>query len=171
MDLIEIMGRYPDQESCIAHLERISWRGTPVCSHCGCIEVTRKKEEDVGHVGRWHCSACHASFKVTCGTVFYGTKILLQKWFLPISLIVNAKKGLSSYQLQRDLDLNQKIAWYILTRIRAEMSKKGGALLRGVWTGCSTRCVALRNLSNEIVNIIQFFKKSQVLDVRLSQSG
>lgn len=132
MNLIEVMERYPDQESCIDHLERIRWRGKPVCPHCGCVEVVRKKEEGVGRVGRWHCSACKASFKVTHGTVFHGTKIPLQKWFLAISLILNAKKGLSSYQLQRDLDLNQKTAWYILTRIRAEMSKKGGTLLQGI---------------------------------------
>ena len=132
MNLIEVMERYPDQESCIDHLERIRWRGTPICLLCGCIEVVRKKEDGVGRVGRWHCSACKASFKVTHGTVFHGTKIPLQKWFLAISLILNAKKGLSSYQLQRDLDLNQKTAWYMLTRIRAEMSKKGGALLQGI---------------------------------------
>ena len=132
MNLIEVMERFPDQESCIDQLERIRWRGTPICPHCRCVEVKRKKEDTVGRVGRWHCSACKASFKVTHGTVFHGTKIPLQKWFLAISLILNAKKGLSSYQLQRDLDLNQKTAWYILTRIRAEMSKKGGALLQGI---------------------------------------
>lgn len=132
MNLIEVMERYPDQESCIDHLERIKWRGTPICPKCESKDVVRKKEDGVGRVGRWHCSACKASFKVTHGTVFHGTKIPLQKWFLAISLILNAKKGLSSYQLQRDLDLNQKTAWYILTRIRAEMSKKGGALLQGI---------------------------------------
>lgn len=35
MNLIEVMERFPDQESCIEHLERIRWRGTPICSHCG----------------------------------------------------------------------------------------------------------------------------------------
>ncbi len=133
MNLIEVMERYPDQESCIDHLERIRWRGTPVCPHCGCIEVVRKKEDGVGRVGRFHCSACKASFKVTCGTVFHGTKIELQKWFLAISLILNAKKGLSSHQLARDLDLNQKTAWYILTRIRAEMADKvNSIMLKGI---------------------------------------
>ena len=72
------------------------------------------------------------SFKVTCGTVFHGAKIALQKWFLAISLIANAKKSLSSHQLARDLDLNQKTAWYMMVRIRAEMAKKGGALLEGI---------------------------------------
>ena len=64
--------------------------------------------------------------------MFHGTKIPLQKWFLAISLTVNAKKGLSSCQLERDLDLNQKTAWYILTRIRSEMTKKGNLLLQGI---------------------------------------
>ena len=133
MNLIEVMEHFPDQESCIDHLERIRWRGKPVCPHCGCIKVVRKKEDSVGRVGRFHCSACKASFKVTHGTVFHGTKIPLQKWFLAISLILNAKKGLSSYQLQRDLDLNQKTAWFILTRIRAEMANKTNPIvLQGV---------------------------------------
>ena len=124
MNLIEVMERYPDQESCIDHLERIRWQGS-----LSTLWVYRK-EEDVGRVGRWHCSAYHASFKVTCGTVFHGTEIPLRKWFLAISLIVNVKKSLSSHQLARDLDLNQKTAWYILTRIRAEMAKKGALILK-----------------------------------------
>ena len=113
MNLIEVMERFPDQEACIEHLERIRWGDTPVCPHCGCVEVKQKKEDGVGRVGRYHCSACKASFKVTCGIVFHHTKIPLQKWFLAISLILNAKKSLSSCQLARDLDLNQKTAWYI----------------------------------------------------------
>ena len=132
MNLIEVIERFPDQESCIEHLERVRWRGTPHCTHCGSVSIKRKKESGVGRVGRWHCPDCKASFKVTHETVFHGTKIPLQKWFMAIALILNAKKGLSSYQLQRDLDLNQKTAWYLLVRIRAEMSKKGGALLQGI---------------------------------------
>ena len=69
---------------------------------------------------------------MTCGTVFHGTKIVLQKWFLTISLIGNAKKSLSTYQLARDLDLDQKTAWYLMQRIRAEIAKKGRVLLKGI---------------------------------------
>ena len=72
-------------------------------------KVVRKKEDGIGRVGRYNCHACNASFKVTCGTVFHGTQIPLQKWLLAIALILNAKKGLSTYQLQRDLDLKQKL--------------------------------------------------------------
>ena len=134
MNLIEVMERSPDQESCIDHLERVRWKqGTPICPKCESKDVVRKTEDGIGRVGRYNCHECKTSFKVTCGTVFHGTKIELQKWFLAISLILNAKKGLSSHPLARDLDLNQKTAWYILTRIRAEMADKvNSILLQGI---------------------------------------
>ena len=39
---------------------------------------------------------------------------------------------LKVFLLARDLSLNQKTAWYIMTRIRSEMAKKGGVLLQGI---------------------------------------
>lgn len=137
MNLIEVMARFPTQEACIEHLERIRWRGTPVCPHCESTDVAHKNETqekgEVGRTGRYNCHTCRATFKVTQGTVFHGTKIPLQKWVLAISLVLNAKKSLSSHQLSRDLDLNQKTAWYIQTRIRAEMANKTNPIvLQGI---------------------------------------
>ena len=131
MDLLKVVERFPDQEACIAHLEKIRWKGKPKCPHCESKNVGRRNETKVGRIGRWNCHDCQVAFKVTCGTVFHGTKIALQKWFLAIALMMNAKKSLSSHQLARDLDLNQKTAWYILTRIRAELSKDS-LLLNGI---------------------------------------
>ena len=133
MNLIEVMQRFPDQESCITHLEKIRWNGEPECPHCKSKKLThRKHETKTGRIGRWNCQDCKATFKVTYGTVFHGAKIPLQKWFLAISLMANAKKGLSSCQLARDLDLNQKSAWFLMQRIRAEMATKGNVLLQGI---------------------------------------
>ncbi len=132
MDLLTVMEQFPDQETCISHLEKIRWSDKPTCTHCGSVDIVRKKESGTGRVGRWHCSDCKASFKVTHGTIFHGTKIALQKWFLAISLMLNAKKSLSTHQLARDLKLNQKTAWRMETCIRAEMARKGGALLQGI---------------------------------------
>lgn len=130
MNLIEVMVRFPDQEACIEHLEQIRWGDTPKCPHCESQEVYKRDHEtETGRIGRWNCQSCNATFKVTCGTVFHGTKVALQKWFVAIALIMNAKKSLSSHQLARDLSLNQKTAWYIMTRIRAEMAEKTNAIL------------------------------------------
>lgn len=133
MNLIEVMERFPDQEACIEHLEKIRWKDEPRCPHCTCPDVYKRTHEtETGRIGRWNCPECKATFKVTCGTIFHGAKIPLQKWFLAISLILNAKKSLSSYQLARDLDLNQKTAWRMETCIRSEMARKGGVLLQGI---------------------------------------
>ena len=131
MDLLTVMERFPDQEACITHLEKIRWKDSPMCPHCESEHVGRREETKLGRIGRWNCHDCHATFKVTCGTVFQGAKIPLQKWFLAISLMVNAKKSLSSHQLARDLDLNQKTAWRMATCIRAEMAKDS-VLLKGI---------------------------------------
>ena len=90
MNLVEVMERFPDQQSCIDHLERIRWRDKAYCPKCGSVvSVVRKKEDGIGRVGRWHCHDCGASFKVTCGTVFHGTKIPLQKWLIFIRMVLN----------------------------------------------------------------------------------
>lgn len=137
VDILEITKKFPDQDACIKHLEEIRWpNGNVFCPHCESTDVSRKnetqEEDEVGRTGRWNCYGCQASFKVTCETVFHGTKVALQKWFLAIALIMNAKKSLSSHQLARDLKLNQKTAWFIMTRIRSEMASKGNQLLKGI---------------------------------------
>ena len=132
MNLIEVMERFPDQAACIEHLEKIRWKGKPTCPHCTCPDVYKREHEtETGRIGRWNCPECKATFKVTCKTMFHGAKIPLQKWFLAISLVLNAKKSLSSHQLARDLDLNQKTAWRMETCIRAEMAKDS-VMLQGI---------------------------------------
>jgi transposase-like protein len=42
----------------------------------------------------------------------------LQKWFLAISLVLNAKKGYSARQLARDIEVTKDTAWFVFMRIR-----------------------------------------------------
>ena len=129
MHLFSIFQQFPDQQACISHLEEVRWGEEPECPFCESPRVARKAERDL--VGRWNCHACKSSFNVLSGTIFEKTRIPLQKWFLAISLVLNAKKSLSSYQLGRDLDLNQRSAWYLQQRIRAAMTQ-GDRLLSGL---------------------------------------
>ncbi len=134
IDILRIFHRFPNQAACIEHLEGIRWGEQPRCPHCGGLRVARKS--DSGRVGRWNCHECKSSFNVLSGTLFEKTRIPLQKWFLAIGLIVHAKKNLSSYQLARSLVLNQKTAWFMTQRIRAEMAnKESGFRLRGIFKG------------------------------------
>ena len=130
MNLLTICTRFPTQHDCIAHLEALRWGETPTCPHCGSGHVARKAEND--RVGRWNCHDCHASFNVLSKTIMQKTKIPLQKWFLAIGLMVNAKKSLSSYQLARDLEVNQPSAWYMQQRIRKAMAENQATWLSGI---------------------------------------
>ena len=137
IDILRIFHRFPNQAACIAHLEQIRWGNWPGCPHCGSTRVARKA--DSGRVGRWNCHACKSSFNVLSGTLFEKTRIPLQKWFLAVGLIVNAKKSLSSYQLARSLVLNQKTAWFMEQRIRAELaSEKSELRLQGIFEADET---------------------------------
>ena len=131
MDIITVFQRFPDDEACFEHLEKVRWGGRPACPHCGSVKVARKCER--GRIGRWNCHDCHSSFNALSGTVMSQTRIPLQKWFLAIAIITNAKKSISSPQLARDLDLTQQTALYLQQRIRAEMAKPNGdPLLSGI---------------------------------------
>ena len=130
MNIVSVFKSFPDQHACIAHLEQVRFGDKPYCPLCGSVKVARKAENDV--VGRWNCHGCKSSFNVLSGTVMQKTKIPLQKWFLAIALAVNAKKSLSSHQLARDLELNQKSAWYLMQRVRAAMAANQGSFLRGI---------------------------------------
>ena len=129
MDIITLFQRFPDHESCIERLEQVRWHETPACPYCGSVDVARKAD---GHrEGRWNCHDCKSSFNVLANTIFQKTKIELQKWFLAISILRKGKGTVSSYRLARDLDLNQKTAWYMARRIHKAMAVDG-ALLEGI---------------------------------------
>ncbi len=130
LDNSDIFSKYPTQEACIEHLETVRWDDNPTCPYCKSDKVARKNELD--KVGRWNCRACKSSFNVLSGAIMQKTKVPLQTRFLAIGLMVNAKKSVSSCQLARDLELNQKTAWYVQTRIRVAMVHKERHLLQGI---------------------------------------
>ena len=146
MNLLTVFSKFPDQESCIEHLEAVRYRNGAYCPHCGSMDVARKSDGD--RVGRWNCHDCKSSFNVLSDTVMEKTRIPLQKWFLGISLMINAKKSLSSYQLGRDLALNQKAALYMQHRIRAAMVEDK-TLLHGIVEADETYVGGKPRKSNE----------------------
>lgn len=126
MNIIQIFQQFPTQESCITHLEQARWGDAPICPFCGSTNTNPLKAEI-----RHHCNGCRKSFSVTAGTIFHNTHIPLQKWFLLISLMMNAKKGLSACQAARDIEIRRPTVWSMMHRIRRAMTDDG-ALLSGI---------------------------------------
>ena len=110
--IIELLKAFPNEQSCIEHLEELRWNGYVVSPY----DTTSKVWKCNGN--KYKCKNTRKYFNVKTGTLFDNTKIPLQKWFLAIWLVTSHKKGISSMQLARDLDVTQKTAWFMLHRIR-----------------------------------------------------
>lgn len=127
--LVEVYKRWPTQDDCLGHLERVRWGEQPLCPYCGAERVARHREQ--GRRDRMQCQRCMKSFSVTVGTIFHNSHVDLQRWFLLIALMLNAKKGLSAMQAARDLDMRRPTVWSMMHRVRQALADDG-ALLRGI---------------------------------------
>jgi transposase-like protein len=128
MNITRIYELFPTESACIVHLEAVRWKGKPVCPYCQSDRTTAAPEEQ-----RHHCNNCNTTFSVTVGTIFHHTHLPLQKWLLAVSIVLNAKKGLSARQLARDLDVNKNTGWRMGMQIRKAMTERGQReLLSGI---------------------------------------
>ena len=121
--IFEIFNTFDTEEKCIRHFERIRWPEGPICSKCGGVNILRFQTE--GKTGKvrhlYNCRDCRYQFSVTVGTIFHDSHLALRKWFMAIYMICSAKKGVSAKQLQRELQVTYKTAWYMAHRIRLAM--------------------------------------------------
>ena len=118
MNILQVFEQFPTQQDCIAHLEAARWGDKPSCPYCGSLNTAPNQH-------RHRCYDCKTSFSVTVGTIFHHTHMPLQKWFLAVMLMLNAKKGLSALQLSRDLSVNKNTAWRITMQIRKAWTHPG----------------------------------------------
>ena len=126
MELIKVVEKYNTKKKCITYLEKQRWGDIPICPYCNSINSSKKTLEF-----RYKCNDCGKSYSVMVGTIFESTKLPITKWFVAICLILNAKKGLSSLQLARDLKVNKNTAWYLQKRIRKAM-QDNDFMLKGI---------------------------------------
>jgi transposase-like protein len=124
--LPELLDYFKDDNVCREYYEKIRWNGKPVCPHCNHEKVYKTNRG-------YKCSSseCYKKFTVTVGTVFENTKIPLRLWFAAIYLCTAHKKGISSLQLGRDLNIPQKTAWFLEHRVREMLRTKNPTLLKG----------------------------------------
>lgn len=110
--LSDLLRALPDEESCIAYLEWVMWKGKVVSPYDPQSQVYKCK----GH--NYKCKNTGKYFNARTNTMFYRSSVPLQKWFMAIWLFMTHKKGLSSVQLSKDIGVTQKTAWAMLHRIR-----------------------------------------------------
>ncbi|MCL9807244.1 IS1595 family transposase [Flavobacterium amniphilum] len=110
--ILDIVKDFPNEQSCIDHLEILRWNGNVISPFDSSSKIYKCKNN------KYRCKNTGKYFNVKTNTIFDNTKLELQKWFLAIWIVTSHKKGISSLQLSRDLNITQKSAWFMLQRIR-----------------------------------------------------
>lgn len=125
--LLDLLQQFPDEEACIRHLETLySVQGVIHSPFSECSKVYKLKNH------RYRCKNTGKNFNIKTRTIFENTKLPLRAWFTAIWFVTSHKKGISSYQLARDLLVTQKTAWFMLHRIRKAMGEGNGIELNGI---------------------------------------
>lgn len=110
---------FVDEDAAREYLEKLRWPHGAVCPHCGSVG----KAYATKRPGKYRCAEkeCRKDFTVKVGTVFEDSKIPLHKWLMAAYLLCSSKKGMSSHQLHRTLEITYKSAWFMTHRIREAM--------------------------------------------------
>ena len=107
---------FHDEEAAFAELEAhpvAGWSGLPALRRLDRIyalkgvrtKPSKKNPEGVVRHGLKKCGHCRKQFTVRVGTVFEDSHVPLHKWFQAIHLMCSSKKGISSHQLHRILEV------------------------------------------------------------------
>lgn len=125
--------RFHDEAKAFEYLESMVWANGVVCPHCGVVggrvykldgvrgKPSKKSPEGAIRFGLKKCGECRKQFTAKVGTVFEDAKLPLHKMLQAVHLIVSSKKGISSHQLSRILEIQYNSAWFLSHRIREAM--------------------------------------------------
>jgi transposase-like protein len=120
---------FHSEPAAFEYLEKALWADGPICPHCGTVGNATKLQTGNGEgkrqarIGLWKCNSkeCRKQFTVKVGTVFEHGRIPLHKMLQAVYLLCCSKKGCSSHQLHRILQITYKSAWFLSHRIREAM--------------------------------------------------
>jgi len=125
--LQEAVSFFSDPQKTFDYAVSLRWpTGKVTCPRCGSTEHSFISTRRL-----WFCKGCKKQFTVKVGTIFEDSALGMDKWMIAVWLIVNAKNGISSYEIARALGITQKSAWFMMHRVRLAMHSKEFVRLGG----------------------------------------
>lgn len=121
--LQEAIRYFSKEDVCTQFVATMRWPNGIECPRCQAKTISHLKSRSV-----WQCKGCRKQFSVKVGTIFEDSPIKLNQWLCAMWLLVNAKNGISSYEVARSIGVTQKTAWFMMHRIRLALQQ--GSLTR-----------------------------------------
>jgi transposase-like protein len=120
---------FSNHNNCKRFMVALRWPdGRVQCPLCGSEHVSYLEKARL-----WKCYSKHErpKFSLKTGTIFEDSPIGLEKWLPVMWMLVNAKNGISSWEIHRGMGVTQKTAWFMLQRARLAMQGISGGKLGG----------------------------------------
>jgi hypothetical protein len=121
MSIPEFLRSFGTEAQCAQAVKQARWPDGFRCPRCGTAD-----HYVVGHGARklFQCNGCRHQTSLTAGSLMEHTKLALTTWFLAIYLISQAKTGLSSLALKRQLGVSYPTAWLMHQKINRAMASQ-----------------------------------------------
>ena len=118
LSVIDLFDMFPDDASAQKWFERRFWGKAGVPKHCPRCGATEKLRAVPGASLPYWCGDCRRRFSVRTNTIMYRSHISLRKWVVALYIWSGKPKGISSYQLAKELKITQKSAYFLAQRLR-----------------------------------------------------
>ena len=162
LSLFEFQERFSSAEDCILYLVDLKWGKGFRCKKCGHRHSCSGK---AAHSRQ--CTSCRYVESPTAQTLLHQVKFDLLKAFYIVYFVSTNKKGITSTELSRKLNLRQKTCWSFKRKVMKAMKSSGNHPITGkaevdetVFGGQETG-VKGRNNNNKKLVVIGIEKKKK----------
>lgn len=115
--LEELMDEFPDEASCIAHLEYLRWKGFPTSPFDPLSTVYTCEGNE------YKCRNSNKYFNVRTGTIFEDSKVPLRKWFVSYFLYLQSNENIAAVELSRKIGSSPQTAKLMIQRFKHALNQ------------------------------------------------
>jgi regulator of replication initiation timing len=119
LSLEEFVQTFPDESACYRFLEELKWKDGFVCHKCQGQKYVKGSDPFARR-----CTQCHYIETIKANTIFHNIKFPIEKAFQMVYLTLTSEKEISTYELARLLQLQQKTCWSFRQKITDEINRK-----------------------------------------------
>lgn len=126
LSLFEFQKKFSTTDDCLSYLADIKWSDGFCCRKCG-----HKNSCKGFAAGSRQCTSCNYTESPTASTLFHKVKFDLVKAFYIVYFMSTNKKGITSTELSRKLNLRQKTCWAFKRKVMKAMKSSGNHPITG----------------------------------------
>ena len=120
MNILRFIEHFPTEDSCREHFRTTREQEGIKCKNCEGTHHYWLKAK-----WQWQCSGCNFRTTLRSGSMMENSNLPVRTWYLAMVFMSFSKKGLSAYELQRQIGHGRYMTvWSLMHRIRNAMGQR-----------------------------------------------